>query len=62
MAADEPLDIFEGQDVSRSTTSNRLGSYIVQVALLHAVPPVQHVFFARGQRSGRMSLKAGVTL
>jgi len=60
--ADEPVDVFEGSDVSRTAQSDSFGRYAVKVSLLHSLPPVQHVFHARGRRSGRTSLNAGVTL
>lgn len=60
--AEEPVDVFEGNEVSHNTQSDGLGRFAVKVGILHSFPAAEHVFFARGQRSKLESWKAGVTV
>lgn len=63
MENDEPVNVFENRGLYVTTQSNNFGGgWRTTIGILHSIEPQQHVFWARGERSKRESMKAGITL
>lgn len=60
--ASELVDIFENNSLALTKTADGFGSYSARIGILRTLNQTEHVFFARGQSSNRISWKAGVSV